>query len=196
MPRGRLAYRGSMQIRWNGPNFEPHPSVSKIPRTVWWCQQKSDNEAALRPQPQPLPQHEIRRPANHSSSQARHKLRRDCRCHDCLRDIYPREGEKSRLSKSAATVKADVEYSIRLAPGESFHAPGVSIVLHNGDWHEGFKSYRDWVHSWYRYAGASVAWLRSAPYARRDYPVGGTDLLFDEAHNLYTFGKYTFGKLL
>lgn len=94
-----------------------------------------------------------------------------------------------RLSKNGATVQAEVEYTVRLAPGENFRAPDASIVFHGGDWHEGFQAYRDWVHSWYRRAGVRSKWLPSAPYARRDYPVGGTDLLFDQAHKVYSFSK-------
>src|ERR1039458_7838860 len=66
-----------------------------------------------------------------------------------------------RLSKNGATVQAEVEYMVRLAPGENFRAPDASIVFHGGDWHEGFQAYRDWVHSWYRRAGVRSKWLPS-----------------------------------
>lgn len=94
-----------------------------------------------------------------------------------------------RLRKNEAAVQAEVEYSVKLGPGESFHAPDASLVFHGGDWHEGFAAYREWVHTWYHRGNLRAAWLESAPYARRDYPVGGTDLLFDQKHNTYTFDK-------
>jgi Domain of unknown function (DUF6259) len=98
-------------------------------------------------------------------------------------------GKKFRLKKSQATVQIDVEYTVRLAPGQTFHAPDAQIASHGGDWHEGFQAYRDWLGTWYKPAGPRPAWLRSAFWARRDYPVGGTGLLFDVKRNRYTFER-------
>ncbi len=94
--------------------------------------------------------------------------------------------KKFRLNKSQAKVQIDVEYTVRLAPGETFRAPDAQITSHGGDWHQGFQAYRDWLGTWYKPMGPRPAWLRSAFWARRDYPVGGSDLMFDEKHNRYT----------
>ncbi len=92
-----------------------------------------------------------------------------------------------RLKKAGATVSAETEYPVRLGAGETFHAPNVSLVFHGGDWREGFQAYQRWVRSWYKPAGPRPAWLREAWWCRRDYPVGGSDLLFDVRRNRYTF---------
>jgi hypothetical protein len=92
-----------------------------------------------------------------------------------------------RLKKTGASVLMEVEYRVRLAPGETFQAPDASVVHHAGDWREGFDAYRRWVATWYRPAGPRPAWLRSAFWARRDYPVGGSGQLFDVKNNRYTF---------
>ncbi|HUZ47290.1 MAG TPA: DUF6259 domain-containing protein [Terriglobia bacterium] len=98
-------------------------------------------------------------------------------------------GKKFRLKKSQAKVEIGVEYTVRLAPGESLRAPDAQITSHGGDWHEGFAVYRHWLKRWYKPAGPRPAWLRSAFWARRDYPVGGTGLLFDVRRSRYTFRR-------
>jgi hypothetical protein len=96
-------------------------------------------------------------------------------------------GKRFRLNKSGATVEAEVEYRVRLAPGETFRAPDAQVTLHGGDWREGFEIYRKWLKTWRRPAGPPPAWLGSAFWARRDYPVGGSGRLFDVSRNRYTF---------
>lgn len=96
-------------------------------------------------------------------------------------------GKKFRLDKTGPVVKAEVEYLVRLAPGETFHPPDAQVTTHGGDWHEGFEIYRNWLNSWYKPAGPRPVWLRTAFWARRDYPVGGSGHLFDVRHNRYTF---------
>jgi len=95
--------------------------------------------------------------------------------------------KKFRLKKSAARVETDVEYKVRLGPGETFRPPDATVILHGGDWHEGFEAYRNWLKTWYKPMGPRPAWLRSAFWARRDYPLGGSGRLFDEPRNRYTF---------
>ena len=92
-----------------------------------------------------------------------------------------------RLRKQGARVEVEVEYSVRLAPGETFRPPDARVVLHGGDWREGFEAYRNWVKSWYAPAGPRPEWLRAAFWARRDYPVGGSGRLFDVRANRYTY---------
>lgn len=95
--------------------------------------------------------------------------------------------KRFRLSKQGAAVSVEVDYAVRLEPGESWRAPEFELTPHGGDWHEGFAAYRQWVGSWYRPAGPRPEWLRRAFWARRDYPVGGTGLLFDVKHGRYTY---------
>lgn len=92
-----------------------------------------------------------------------------------------------RLKKTGAAVELETEYPVRLAPGEVFHAPEVLLAPHGGDWRQGFDIYRQWVESWYKPKSPRPAWLRDAWFCRRDYPVGGTDRLFDVRKNRYTF---------
>lgn len=94
-----------------------------------------------------------------------------------------------RLKKSGVSVEVEVEYTLRLAPGETYRPPEVSVSLHGGDWREGFNAYRKWLRSWYKPAGPRPVWLRSAFWARRDYPVGGSGRLFDVRRNRYTFDE-------
>jgi len=92
-----------------------------------------------------------------------------------------------RLKKAGAAVALEVAYPLRLGPGESWQPPRARVVLHGGDWREGFQAYRRWVASWYKPAGPRPAWLREAWFCRRDYPVGGSDRLFDVRGNRYSF---------
>lgn len=94
-----------------------------------------------------------------------------------------------RLKKDGGTVEVEVEHALRLAPGETYRPPGASVILHGGDWREGFNAYRAWLKTWYKPAGPRPAWLRSAFWARRDYPVGGSGRLFDVLRNRYTFDE-------
>ena len=92
-----------------------------------------------------------------------------------------------RLKKAGATVVAEVDYRVRLEPGESWRAPEVRLAFHGGDWREGFAAYRGWLKTWYKPAGPRPGWLRSAFWARRDYPIGGSGKLFDAKKGRYTF---------
>jgi hypothetical protein len=98
--------------------------------------------------------------------------------------------KKFRLRKNGAAVQVEVEYQVRLAAGETYRPPPVELTPHSGDWHQGLAAYRQWVSSWYRPAGPRPAWLRSAFWARRDYPVGGTGGLFDVHHGRYTYPAF------
>ncbi|WP_337175670.1 DUF6259 domain-containing protein [Paludisphaera sp.] len=92
-----------------------------------------------------------------------------------------------RLSKAGATVTVEVDHRVHLEPGETWRAPEARVAPHGGDWREGFAAYRGWLSTWYRPQGPRPAWLRSAFWARRDYPVGGSGELFDVKRGRYTF---------
>ncbi len=96
-------------------------------------------------------------------------------------------GKRFRLTKSGATVRVEVLYTVHLDAGETVRFPGVDVVFHGGDWRQGFDAYRRWTRSWYKPQGPRPAWLRTAFWARRDYPVGGSGELFDVRANRYTF---------
>ncbi len=100
------------------------------------------------------------------------------------------QGKQFTLQKTGTRVGVEVEYTVRLAPGETFHPPDVQVVLHGGDWREGFAAYRAWLKTWYKPAGPRPAWVRSAFWARRDYPVGGTGRLFDVRKGKYTYDEF------
>jgi hypothetical protein len=91
------------------------------------------------------------------------------------------------LEKQDNMVSDQTVYHIHVAAQQSYSFPKVSVVLHNGDWHGGFRAYQEWLASWYVPHTPHPAWLERAFYMRRDYPLGGSDLLFDEDHNRYTF---------
>ncbi|MCC7499364.1 MAG: hypothetical protein IT160_17415 [Bryobacterales bacterium] len=91
------------------------------------------------------------------------------------------------IQKTGATVSAAVEYAVKLGPGETFRAPDVLLAEHGGDWRQGLAAYRNWVASWYRPNPLRPAWLDSAFWARRDYPIGGSGHLYDTKTNRYTF---------
>lgn len=92
-----------------------------------------------------------------------------------------------RLRKAGAEVVVEVDHRVHLEPGESWRAPEARVAFHGGDWREGFAAYRGWLATWYRPVGPRPAWLRSAFWARRDYPVGGAGKLFDVKQGRYTF---------
>ncbi|HWQ52121.1 MAG TPA: DUF6259 domain-containing protein [Bryobacteraceae bacterium] len=97
--------------------------------------------------------------------------------------------KKFRLNKTGASVQAEVEYVVRLAPGETFRPPDAQVTMHGGDWRQGFEIYRKWLTTWYKPKGPRPSWLRSAFWARRDYPVGGSGRLFDTRNNRYTYDE-------
>lgn len=93
------------------------------------------------------------------------------------------------LAKEKALVTDRTEYHVHIAPHETFSLPSASVVFHNGDWRSGFNAYREWIGSWYEPHTPHPEWLQRTFYMRRDYPLGGSGLLFDEAHNKYTFDR-------
>ena len=85
------------------------------------------------------------------------------------------------LKKEGDSVTDRTEYHIHLAAHQTYSAPPATVVLHNGDWRSGFHAYQRWLSSWYDPRTPQPAWLQRAFYMRRDYPIGGSGLLFDEA---------------
>ena len=93
------------------------------------------------------------------------------------------------LAKQNNVVSDQTEYHIHVAAHQTVSLPKASVVLHDGDWHSGFKAYQQWLSTWYQPHTPHPEWLHRTFYMRRDYPLGGSDLLFDEKHNRYTFDK-------
>ena len=93
------------------------------------------------------------------------------------------------LAKTGATILDHTDYVVHIPAHQTYSLPSARVVLHNGDWHSGFRAYKEWLASWYKPRTAHPAWLQGSFYMRRDYPVGGSDLLFDEARNRYTFKR-------
>ncbi len=99
------------------------------------------------------------------------------------------QGKTFVLKKERDSVTDQTEYHIHLAAHQTYSAPPATVVLHNGDWRSGFRAYQRWLSSWYDQRTPQPAWLQRSFYMRRDYPIGGSGLLFDEAHNRYTFSR-------
>jgi hypothetical protein len=94
-----------------------------------------------------------------------------------------------RLRKERDSVTDRTEYHIHLAPHQTYAAPPAAVFLHDGDWRSGFKAYQRWLSSSLDHQTPQPVWLQRSFYMRRDYPVGGSGLLFDEAGNRYTFNR-------
>jgi hypothetical protein len=93
------------------------------------------------------------------------------------------------LRKDKNLVSDRTEYQVHLPAHQTYSPPQVAIILHNGDWRAGFGAYKQWVSGWYQPRTPHPAWLERSLFMRRDYPLGGSDLLFDEDHNRYTFNR-------
>ncbi len=93
------------------------------------------------------------------------------------------------LKKEMDSVTDRTEYHIHLAAHQTYSAPPAAVVLHNGDWRPGFHAYQRWLSSWQNQNAPQPEWLQRSFYMRRDYPIGGSGLLFDEANNRYTFNR-------
>ena len=72
-----------------------------------------------------------------------------------------------------------------LAPGDDLGLPTTILAPHHGDWHATFNRYRAWANAAFPAGGSD----RMAPlyYCRRDYPLGGTDYLYDRRAGQYSF---------
>jgi hypothetical protein len=93
------------------------------------------------------------------------------------------------LKKVKDTVSDQTIYNVHIASHQTYSPPSATVILHNGDWHAGFNAYKQWLRSWYHPQTPHPAWLQRSFYMRRDYPLGGSDLLFDDPHNRYTFNR-------
>jgi len=58
---------------------------------------------------------------------------------------------------ATALIRYPGEFS-RMSPGSTREYPETSLVTHGGDWHEAFKTYKDWLTTWYK------------PYRSQDKP--------------------------
>jgi hypothetical protein len=93
------------------------------------------------------------------------------------------------LKKETDSVTDRTEYHIHLAAHQTYSPPPVTVVLHDGDWRSGFHAYQRWLSSWHDRGTPQPAWLQRSFYVRRDYPIGGSGLLFDATKNRYTFDR-------
>lgn len=93
------------------------------------------------------------------------------------------------LAKAGTAILDHTDYVVHIPAHQTYSLPSARVVLHNGDWHSGFRAYQEWLASWYKPRTDRPAWLENSFYMRRDYPIGGSDLLFDEGHNRYTVGR-------
>ena len=93
------------------------------------------------------------------------------------------------LKKDKDLVYDRTEYQVHIPVHQSYSSPQVAVILHNGDWRAAFGAYKQWVGSWYEAHTPHPAWLERSLFMRRDYPLGGSDLLFDEDRNRYTFDR-------
>ena len=93
------------------------------------------------------------------------------------------------LAKAGTAILDHTDYVVHIPAHQTYSMPSARVVLHNGDWHSGFRAYQEWLASWYKPHTAHPAWLQNSFYMRRDYPVGGSNLLFNETNNRYTFER-------
>jgi hypothetical protein len=112
-------------------------------------------------------------------------------------DLTP---SRYRLAKTKRDAAMSVSYShavrgstqpqhLRLEPGRPFRAAPVALGFHQGDWRAAFDAYRDWVRTWYKPVSPRKPWFEAVYNCRRDYPLGGSGMLFDVRGNRYTFEK-------
>ncbi len=112
-------------------------------------------------------------------------------------DLAPK---RFRLAKTSVGAAMSVSYSyrvrgsaqwqhLRLEPGESFRSPAIAAGFHTGGWRAALEAYRGWVRTWYRPASPRKAWFEAIYNCRRDYPLGGSGMLFDVRGNHYTFER-------
>ncbi|MCL4216486.1 MAG: hypothetical protein KJ052_05720, partial [Candidatus Hydrogenedentes bacterium] len=81
-----------------------------------------------------------------------------------------------------------VEYPhVLLAPSDSLGLPATSVSPHHGDWHATFNHYRAWANTAFPEGNSDR--MASLYYCRRDYPLGGTDYLYDRRAGHYSFDQ-------
>lgn len=102
------------------------------------------------------------------------------------------------LDKRSSGISVGVSYSYpvrgpgeyretaRLEPGAVFRAAPATLGVHRGDWHAAFDEYRRWAATWYRPISPRKTWFQDVFNCRRDYPIGGSGMLFDVYENRYT----------
>lgn len=99
------------------------------------------------------------------------------------------EGAAISVSYSYAVRGSDRPQDVRLEPGATFRAAPAALGFHGGDWRSAFHAYRAWVRTWYKPISPRKAWFEAVYNCRRDYPLGGSGMLFDVRRNRYTFDK-------
>lgn len=106
------------------------------------------------------------------------------------REMIPKQ---YRYRKETESSRMGVEYGfhepIRLNAGDSFETALTVLQLHSGDWRAPYHDYRNWLTQWSSNDAPSREVLRRVFLCRRDYPIGGTDYLFDLERDAYTFDR-------
>ena len=54
------------------------------------------------------------------------------------------------LTKTGTAILDHTDYVVHIPAHETYLLPSARIVLHNGDWHSGFRAYQEWLASWYK----------------------------------------------
>ncbi len=97
------------------------------------------------------------------------------------------------LMKDDSSTRMAVEYgdfqALQLQPGEEFLCATAAIQIHDGDWHEALKRYQKQTVPIETERKHEDSNLDDVFLVYRDYPVGGTGMVFDLNRNAYTFSK-------
>jgi hypothetical protein len=97
------------------------------------------------------------------------------------------------LMKDDRASRMAVEYGqfhpIALEAGDEFFSATSVIQIHDGDWHQALVQYREWSECVPSISERKYNRLNDMFIVRRDYPIGGTDLMFDPITNEYTFER-------
>lgn len=91
-------------------------------------------------------------------------------------------------SGSTMAVGYGIDRPIVLPSGSRMQVPATVLDFHAGDWHAPFHSYREWLKSLPQETKPNRT-LAPVFLCHRDYPLGGTGLIFDKDSNRYTFNR-------
>jgi hypothetical protein len=84
-----------------------------------------------------------------------------------------------RFEKNDSSAAMAVDFPrLTIPPGESLSLPAGVILPHLKDWHEPFDAYRQWVRDTLLAERGDYK-MKDIFFCRRDYPLGGTEYLFN-----------------
>lgn len=100
--------------------------------------------------------------------------------------------KRYRLQKAEGGSRMGIEYGfgqpLVIEAQTAFETPPTLLQFHRGDWFAAFKAYREWRRQAIPHSGAPK-WLRGVMLSYRDYPLGGTGLVYDLGRDQYTFAE-------